>query len=630
MIDKGSYDLFNSSLLSLPDDRYYALLRGFLGAIPTPFNKHQLNRTLASLLTRSEHQQGIVNHLNSTERHLVTTLFIMHSISEQELLYLCTGCQEYHECLHGALLLEQKLIVIPDPAISNQIIINPLFTESLSGIIDYRSLFGDEREDAPRIEFSADVHLILRALASIAIHEEPKKVELPVQWEVHRRFFENLLMHLRNRLKAEDITSATESSEDTVAWMLLSGGFSDTPSAEDLGVFLSAIKTISETFEVRGDAGALALVRFGQCLAHMKDIETDTLGSLLFSLSILAAKQTSDTCMSANEDTIDSDHSITIHRGNPLSYAGRYHLYSRLSGLDTTIRYTVDKQSLFKAFSRSLSPQDIIADMRRYSSRVPPSIVSLIPLLYQEYSQVMQIEGVILKTDARMERIFDAHTALAPFILMKIADGFYVMNQSQEAQWRKVLSDIGIQYIASQGACTEPPEEIRTAPSHPLPAITLDLPFPVAPVSMKTPAPVTDLRPSLYESLNRKQFSDEVKALLRARIEEFIIISEQQLHPTGEEQKILSAGGLDYTKKLRVIRAAMKEPTLHLLVAIFDQEGDPLEYIGTPLSLTRKDEEDVLLMKTHPDGKEHHWKVRSLYRVKTVPLSIFFVDKRDG
>ncbi|MBN2858865.1 MAG: hypothetical protein JXK93_01215 [Sphaerochaetaceae bacterium] len=630
MIDQGSYDVFNSSLLSLHDDRYFALLKGFLGTISTPFNKHQLNRTLASILTRSEHQNGIVNHLNSTERQLLTTLSIMHSIREQELLYLCTGCHEYHECLHGALLLEQKLIVIPDPALSHQIIINPLFRENLSGIIDYRSLFSVEREDALRIEFSADVHLIFRALVSIAIHEDPKKVELPAQWEVHKPFFGNLLMHLRNRLKVEGITSVTETSEDSVAWMLLSGGFSQNPFAENIGLFLSALKTFSETFEVRGEAGSLTLVRFAQSLAHLKEIETDTLRSLLFSLSILAEKDTRDKDVSGTEDTIDSDHSITIHRGNPLSYTGRYHLYSRLSGLDTTIRYTVDKQSLFKAFSRSLSPQEIIDDMRHYSTRVPPSIVSLIPLLHQEYSQVMQIEGVILKTDARMERIFDAHTALAPFIVMKIADGIYVMNQNQEVQWRKVLSDIGVQHIASQGVLKEYPEETRTAPVHPLPAITLDLPYPVAAASMKMPAHVTDIRPSLYESLNRKQFSEEVKALLRARIEDFIIISEQQLHATGEEQKILSASGLDYMKKLRVIRAAMKEPTFHLLVVIFDQEGNTQEYIGTPLSLTRKDEEDVLLMKTHPDEKEHHWKVKSLYRVKTVPLSIFFVDKRNG
>ena len=120
----------------------------------------------------------------------------------------------------------------------------------------------------------------------------------------------------------------------------------------------------------------------------MKSIETDTLWSLLSALSILAEQDRREQDASGNEDTIDSDHSITIHRGNPLSYTGRYHLYSRLIALDTTIRYTIDKQSLFRAFSLSLIPQDIIADMRHYSTRVPPSLVSLIPLLYQEYSQV--------------------------------------------------------------------------------------------------------------------------------------------------------------------------------------------------------------------------------------------------
>lgn len=630
MIDKNSYDLFNSSLLSLPDERYFVLLRGFLGTITTPFNKHQLNRTLASLMTRPEHQKRIVNHLNSTERKLITTMSIMHSISEQELLYLCAGCHEYHECLHGALLLEQKLIVIPDPTLPHHIIINPLFSERLSGIIDYSSLFSEEQKDGPRIEFSPDVHLILRALESIAVHGEPKKVELPGQWEDHRPFFESLISFLRHNLETDDITSVTETSKDTVAWNLLSGGFSGSFPPEKLGLFLAAVKAVSETFEVKGPSGARTLVRFAQSLAHMKSIETDTLWSLLSALSILAEQDRREQDASGNEDTIDSDHSITIHRGNPLSYTGRYHLYSRLIALDTTIRYTIDKQSLFRAFSLSLIPQDIIADMRHYSTRVPPSLVSLIPLLYQEYSQVRQIEGVILKTDARMERIFDAHTELAPFITMKIADGVYVMNQGQKAQWLKVLRDIGVQHIAHQTYSKEPLEHTETKSSQPLPVISLDLPSAAIEAPVKTQVNDADIRPALYESLNRKPFTEEVKVLLRAKIEEFIIVSEQQLHPTGEEQKILSAGGLDYMKKLRVIRAAMKEKTLHLLVTLFDQEGNVLEYIGTPLSLTRKDEEDVLLMKTHPDGKEHHWEVRSLYLVKTVPLSIFFVDKRDG
>lgn len=149
------------------------------------------------------------------------------------------------------------------------------------------------------------------------------------------------------------------------------------------------------------------------------------------------------------------------------------------------------------------------------------------------------------------------------------------------------------------------------------------------PIQIPDQGTVTDQRPFLHEVLAGKPYSEDVKALLRARIDDFVIVSEQQLHPTGEEQKILSAGGLDYTKKLRVIRAAMKERTLHLLVTLLDREGKPREYIGTPLSLTRKDDEDILVLRTFPEEKEQHWKVRSLFRVKTVPSSFFFADKRD-
>ncbi len=634
MIDRTAYDLFSSSLFTLPEDIYFSLLRGFLGTIPTPFNKHQLNRTLASRISRNEHQSEIVSHLGTIERELVSALTILHSVSEQDLLYLCTVRHGFHECLHGALLLEQKLIVIPDPHLSHMLIINPLFRERLSEVIDHRLLFGFDDHAGSRYAFSDDVHLIYRALLSYSIHCENSTMSLPDTWEEHRAVFDRIPAFLTGRsgTGAMDLTEQRETTRESVAWALLHAGLSDRFTLEKTGLFISGLRTLSETFEVRGESGALTLVRFAQSLASMKEIDTGTLRSLLSALSIISENdEKAPARHPGTADTIDSDHSITIHRGNPSVPTGRYHLYSRLTGLDATIRYTIDKKSLFKAFSRSFSPQDIVSDMKHSFSRVPSSILSLIPLLYQEFTQVMEIRGIVLKTDARMERIFDAHASLAPFIEMKIANGVYVMNQEHQAQWRRILSEIGVQHIADLKTSQDLVLHRDLPGMQHLPDFAFEPPVITVgkPAQQPERGTAPDLRPHLHEVLTRKPFSEDVKALLGTRIDDFIIVSEQQLHPTGEEQKILSAGGLDYMKKLRVIRAAMKDGSLHLLVTFLDGEGTTVEYIGTPLSLTRKDDEDILVLRTHPEEKEQHWKVRSLFKVKTVPLSFFFADKRD-
>ncbi len=623
LIEQGAFDVFSSSLLSLDDGTYFQILRGFLGKIPTPFNKHELNRVLASTLSKESYRNKLFSALNEIERDMVQALLITESMSEDSLIFLLTGSFSYPDTLHCLQLLEQKLIVIPDPLRSGHLILNPLFSP-LYGECENTHLFSQEDDGSDTLVFASNTDLTMRGIISLALHSTSKNRKLPDQWKAYRSLYDPIIGDIGVNLNSEKLESLLAIDAETAAFMFLLKSLPYTYPIDETGIqlFLSVLKTIITSSVVSGYQGALKLVRYTQMISSYTSMETLSLTNYLFSLGILSYSKE----MKGGTDTIDTDHTITIHRGNRDSGKGRYCIYSELTGFDTTISYEVTKEAVFKAFDFSLTPEDILEDMKAWSVRIPSSMESQLKLLHGEYAQVTVIPGTIVKTDERMERIFEAHQELSSSIIEKVAPGVFVMNDRKMKEWKKILQDVGITHLAYK----HPPSylEAEEIPLCSIPILSLHLPESTEKKTGQiSEQELEDQVKQLLAILETKPFTKDVKLLLASRIKDHIIVDENQMHANGEELKILSASGLDYSRKIVVIRSALKDHSLHLEISWFSEYGELESSIGTPLSLSKKGDEDMLLLRSIPDGREEHWKVSTLYAVKTVPSSIFFVNK---
>jgi hypothetical protein len=183
-----SLDEWKASILTLPDNACFDLLRSVFGNIKTPFNKHQLMEKLAAFLSRREIQDTIAAYINDDDRRIIAAIALLGEPAAAELENFFTG--EYSGAeVHGLLLnLEERLIVYRFREEGGyRISLNPLLEPALSPFIaDTSVLFpsisldkdndGNDDGDAARTaRYPFDDRALAAIIAFIAARGEAQK-----------------------------------------------------------------------------------------------------------------------------------------------------------------------------------------------------------------------------------------------------------------------------------------------------------------------------------------------------------------------------------------------------------------------------------------------------------------------
>ncbi len=624
MREQDTFNRFNSSLLSLEDEIYFPLIRNYLTRIPTPFNKQSLNRAVAAFISRPVHIARLLSTLDERETELIQLALLVPSLREEGFLYLFREDMKYHELRSSLILLEQKLILIPDPQERGHLMLNPLLESHIRTYIDAR-FFCARDFSSVRFHVSGEAHLFFQALSSLALQGEKKKINLPFSWLPFASILEPVVLALRTSLTPGTMHYLTGLKGSTLTGYLLSLA-GDALQGNGPGLAANMLEELEQLFsliEVRGEKGLRRAVRTAQMASGFLEIDTGELLSLLRGLGWFTERNPQ--VISQRGGTIDSDHTITFHRGDERLRHSLCSTYALLTGFDRTVTYTLNRETLFRAYQLGLSSAEIFSDIELWAERIPQGLRQYIEYVFQEYSQVRIIEGIFIETDERMERIFDAHQELAPYIIRKVAKRAYLLSRDHEQKWREILLKAGIAHIAGEQNHTEN-QMIQIEET--------------ALVSMFSAVTHVEVQGNLYpdpgefteellQALEKKKYPGEVKDLLKDRIQSHLILSEEQFTRDLGEARIIKASGFDYTRKVIVIRTALKDPTAQLEISYFTEDGSIEHTIGYPLSLTRKNGDEVLVLRILPEGEERHWRVRTLYELKSIPSSIFFRYKID-
>jgi hypothetical protein len=106
-----SADEWKSSLMLLPDNAFFDLMRSVFGNVKTPFNKQRLLEDLAAFLNKEEIRRNITAYISVNDAKLIAAVAALHEPGPEDIEGFFAGEFSFAE-LHAMLLnLEERLII---------------------------------------------------------------------------------------------------------------------------------------------------------------------------------------------------------------------------------------------------------------------------------------------------------------------------------------------------------------------------------------------------------------------------------------------------------------------------------------------------------------------------------------
>jgi hypothetical protein len=175
-----SQDEWKASILTLPDNACFDLLRSVFGNIKTPFNKHSLMDNLTAFLSRKEIQDTIAAYINVDDHRIIAAIALLGEPVPADLDGFFAGeysCMELHSML---LNLEERLIVYRFREEGNyRISLNPLLEPVLSPFVADRSVlfpsFPNDEDPRQTARHPLDDRILAALIAFVAARGEAQR-----------------------------------------------------------------------------------------------------------------------------------------------------------------------------------------------------------------------------------------------------------------------------------------------------------------------------------------------------------------------------------------------------------------------------------------------------------------------
>ncbi|MFP4066460.1 MAG: hypothetical protein ACLFS5_03080 [Spirochaetaceae bacterium] len=122
---------FRKTLLTLPDESFFELVRNYLGEVRTPFNKQSLVDRLIGFLGRPVTQGAIIAALDEDDRRFLSAAMLLEGPSREELFGFLSAEYTRLEIENRLLNLQDRLLLFPEPE-TDRLRLNPILSDALA------------------------------------------------------------------------------------------------------------------------------------------------------------------------------------------------------------------------------------------------------------------------------------------------------------------------------------------------------------------------------------------------------------------------------------------------------------------------------------------------------------------
>lgn len=298
---------------------------------------------------------------------------------------------------------------------------------------------------------------------------------------------------------------------------------------------------------------------------------------------------------------IDSTFTVTILPGLQLKNLLPLTDFMLVKKCGIVTEFEITRQSVAEGFDKGLSPTDIFERLEQNSNyKVPQNLRINITEWYSTYSSAMLYYGYVLKVSDANLSIAENNPNIKKYIKEKLADGIYLLNIPAGTDISQFIEESSLDFMGNVKTSNTKSEysgfpllQNGRKPAFLDKKINKDF--------KKTSIAEADkLLKKMQASLASLEMSKQQKESLVHRISNRLILSEEQLKNAAIRTEILEADGMDFSGKVHLIEAAVKEEDMmELQMPSADGHGF-FTLVGKPLNISKQPGEAIMRFQLEP------------------------------
>lgn len=133
---------WRETMATLNDERFFEIMRVYIGEIHTPYNKDKLIEQLSSILRREQNRERILSYLNDFDIEMLTVIHSVEKVTKEKLTEFFSNEYPLSEIYSELLNLAERLLVYTykDKTETAYIELNPLLEDLITPYLDIEKL----------------------------------------------------------------------------------------------------------------------------------------------------------------------------------------------------------------------------------------------------------------------------------------------------------------------------------------------------------------------------------------------------------------------------------------------------------------------------------------------------------
>ncbi|MBN2051347.1 MAG: hypothetical protein JW760_12920 [Spirochaetales bacterium] len=646
-------EAWKSSLLTLPDQVFFTLMRNYLGGITTPFNKHDLIEKLTVFMRKETIQERIISLLDEKDRLIISLVCALDSVSRENLYRITAHRFSYGSFLHLLASLQERLLLYTWGFQETLYVrINPLLKQILENrVAGFPSIFRCRTVVTPKSRvpwsegfitallayvhwspqaFESDGSLKKRAQGSFetvfpGMPGKTVKTLMEALLSLHLVYRHNERFHFRPEVY-QDFLLLPEVRRKQLfgaAFVFPGAGNPDEREASRR-VYHRLTTSFPDKTAVHPEDFKSYLLTCGLFEDLHRDMEEE--GKNLFFLG--AFQKGKDGWVSFNPGFREW---MGIFDQEAAVFQANFDLllpeHPRIQGLafvpvlfhpvrcDRAAEFRLDQDSFVSFLDHGGTAEKAVAALSELTAHpLPPHGATTLRLWEEKYRSLSFYSGRIVRVTTDLAPFLDHSPAFQALVRETLAPGLYFLGEVSEESLREALKAAGIHHPPA------PPSTV-TLSSRQMPVFQVD-------TSSSPENPLFEAAcPEIVPSRGRPPFLEDLKHSLQEkkllqplhkeylhRIKRRLILDESQLSRDLDAPGQKEARGLDFPGKLRLIQEALNRTNTLLEIPL--EAGSEETMILQPLTLKKQDNEEVLLALILPEGEEREFPVKRFPRIR--------------
>ena len=299
---------------------------------------------------------------------------------------------------------------------------------------------------------------------------------------------------------------------------------------------------------------------------------------------------------------IDSTFTVTLLPGLRLKELLPLTDFLLVKSCGVVTEFEITRQSVSAGFDNDLTPEIIFERMESYSNyQIPQNLKINITEWYNSYSSAKLYYGYILKVTDSNISFAENNPNINKYIKERLADGIYLLNLPAGTDISSFIEESSLDFMGNVKT-SETKSEFSSFPvlrnGHK--PLVLEVQNKTAPQKTSI-AEAGKILQALKAGLKELDMDKAAKESLAHRISGRLILSMAQLKNASIRTEILEADGMDFSGKVHLIEAAVKdEDMMELKLPSAEGSGGFFTIVGKPLSISRQPGEAVMRFQIEP------------------------------